>query len=69
MRDNGYFWINFLASGRSEDGKEVVCRGKVGSDKGDCGYKETAKVRTKACMHRRDLVTLGPNYLHMYSSC
>ena len=30
------------------DGKEAVCRGKIGSDKGDCGYKETAKVRREA---------------------
>ena len=44
VRDTGYFWIDFSASGKTQDGQKVVCRGKVGSDKGDAGYKETAKV-------------------------
>ena len=49
-RDNGFFWIDYLASGKTQQGEEVVCRGKVGSDKGDCGYKETGKVRmTRVC--------------------
>lgn len=43
VRDTGFFWINYVARG-DVDGKEVVCRGKVGSDKGDFGYSETAKV-------------------------
>lgn len=51
VRDNGYFWINYFAKGTSADGTEVVCRGKVGSDKGDSGYKETAKAR---CSISRD---------------
>lgn len=46
-RDNGFFWIDYIAKANVE-GKEVACRGKVGSDKGDCGYKETAKVRRRA---------------------
>lgn len=46
-RDNGFFWIDYIAKA-NVDGKEIACRGKVGSDKGDCGYKETAKVRKKA---------------------
>lgn len=44
-RDTGFFWIDYHASGKTNEGKEVVCRGKVGSDKGDCGYKETGKVQ------------------------
>ncbi|CAM9235192.1 unnamed protein product [Ectocarpus sp. 4 AP-2014] len=57
VRDSGFFWIDFLASGRSEDGKDVVCRGKVGSDKGDCGYKETAKMLAECglCLALDDL--------------
>lgn len=30
--------------------KDVICRGKVGSDKGDPGYKETAKVSPLLCL-------------------
>lgn len=41
--DNGFFWIDFIAKARA-NGKDVVCRAKIGSDKGDPGYKETAKV-------------------------
>ncbi|CAM9970325.1 unnamed protein product [Scytosiphon promiscuus] len=44
LRDTGFFWIDYFAKGQSTDGKEIVCRGTVGSDKGDCGYKETAKM-------------------------
>lgn len=43
-RDNGYFWIDFIAKAQV-DGKDIVSRGKAGSDKGDCNYKETAKVK------------------------
>lgn len=60
-RDNGFFWIDFFAKGQLSDGKEVVCRGTVGSDKGDPGYKETAKVcreqSTRA--HSRSFVFVG----------
>lgn len=52
-RDTGFFWIDYRASGKTQDGKEVVCRGKVGSDKGDCGYKETGKVCLCDCQTDR----------------
>lgn len=56
MRDTGFFWIDYYASGTNQEGKEVVCRGKVGSDKGDPGYKETAKVGS---LSTRPLTTSG----------
>ena len=43
LMNSSYFWIDFIAKARVE-GKDVVCRAKIGSDKGDGGYKETAKV-------------------------
>ncbi|CAM9412960.1 unnamed protein product [Discosporangium mesarthrocarpum] len=42
-RDEGYFWNNWVAKAGS-GADEVVIRGVVGSDKGDPGYKETAKM-------------------------
>lgn len=44
-RDNGYFWIDYIAKAQV-DGKDIVCRGEAGSDKGDGNYKETAKVNS-----------------------
>ena len=43
-RDNGYFWIDYTAKAQV-DGEEIVCIGRAGSDKGDCNYKESAKVK------------------------
>lgn len=42
-RDNGFFWVDFFAKAKV-NGKEITTRGRVGSDKGDPGYKATAKV-------------------------
>jgi len=43
VMEKGYFWIDVFAKARA-DGKDVVCRAKIGSNKGDPGYMETAKV-------------------------
>eukprot|EP00752_Nemacystus_decipiens_P006893 g6191.t1 len=57
VRDNGFFWIDYHASGKTQEGKEVVCHGKVGSDKGDPGYKETGKMLAECglCLALDDL--------------
>lgn len=41
--DNGFFWIDVIAKVRVW-GTDVVCRAKIGSDKGDPAYNETVKV-------------------------
>ncbi|CAM9415860.1 unnamed protein product [Choristocarpus tenellus] len=42
-RDSGYFWVDFIAKAGS-GADSLVVKGVVGSDKGDSGYKETAKM-------------------------
>ncbi|CAN0164556.1 unnamed protein product [Ascophyllum nodosum] len=43
VRDSGFFWIDFIAKARAGE-KDIICRAKIGSDKGDPGHKETAKM-------------------------
>ena len=63
-----FFWIDFIAKARAGE-KDIICRAKIGSDKGDPGYKETAKVCLNICVYEssgdssRTVTPLGVNYL------
>ncbi|KAG5190508.1 hypothetical protein JKP88DRAFT_298840 [Tribonema minus] len=46
QRDSGFFWVNL--EGKGADGTRVA--GVVGSDHGDCGYKETAKMLSECAV-------------------